>query len=450
MNSRLIFAVILSSITFILIIHSGCKSGTTLVVGDIVGLLSIDEYTSTQYSVSVNPPTGVTYAWAVDPSSAGNFTDGTSSSATFHAGLVDSDLSAKIMVTITSGDQAPILKELTITIRNVEGLLIGDIQGQATVDGNTPVEFSVYATGDTGITYQWSTDPVPGSTFTDPTASSTLFVAAAVNEDTPLNIIVTVTSDNYGPVQRNKLVTNEGIDIPVELDIDVPFLQMQMYSIFDIGIEGDGDLVFCTDSGAQLFSPFGDFKRTMSANAYSGIASANNSSFDTGKGIMATSPISGGIPVPLYDDQFLESGVSYEEEHGDGQFGTYDLLWWNGEPDPYYPDTPVITASTSPFSSCDKIPHPFVYQPSKPEYSFQKVTAPLCIADNDVDWPENSYIDLYNDGRGILAYHRDAPEHPDGQEPGIFVGGEDFVVYYDFDVHQQVQDEATDIYLTAE
>jgi len=43
-----------------------------------------------------------------------------------------------------------------------------------------------------------------------------------------------------------------------------------MGMINDIGIEGDGDIVFATTDGALLFTAYGFLKRTLSGDAFPG------------------------------------------------------------------------------------------------------------------------------------------------------------------------------------
>ncbi len=86
-------------------------------------------------------------------------------------------------------------------------LVVGQIQGPETVAENTSAQYSVSASGDTGITYQWSVDPTSAGNFTIPTSAATTFNAAEVSSDTNATIQVVVNSDHGGPLTRTKRIT---------------------------------------------------------------------------------------------------------------------------------------------------------------------------------------------------------------------------------------------------
>jgi len=224
-----------------------------------------------------------------------------------------------------------------------------------------------------------------------------------------------------------------GPTVPTDPYIPEPFA-FNFGTILDIAIEGDGDIVFSSESGLHLFTPYGTYKRTLSSIPFVGLVTSNYSVLDTGRGIMGVSgEVNDCRPTPSYDDLYVTGGVPHV---------TYDPAWWDGEPDPYYPEICIDIASTSNFASCDMIPHPIAYHPHT-AFAYQKVFAPDCVADSDCPWPIGNVVPY--GGYGILAYHPDAPLPPDYMSM-IFEGGQDFLVYYDFPVYYQEQILAAMVY----
>jgi len=214
---------------------------------------------------------------------------------------------------------------------------------------------------------------------------------------------------------------------PMDPFIPTPFAYNFGGTITDIGIEGDGDIVIAAETGMQLFTPYGVWKKTLTGQVITGIASSNQGNLDTGRGVQAIGPgVANCNPQPYYDDNYVQGGVPHV---------SYDAVWFAGEPDPYYPDICVNIASTSSFASCDCVPHPISYHPVT-NYAYQKVLAPDCIADSDCPWPFTNTVDA--GGYAILAYHPDTPLPPDYMS-FIFEGNVDYLVYYDYPTFMQVQ-----------
>jgi len=92
-------------------------------------------------------------------------------------------------------------------------LTVGSVQGPASVNEGASAQFSVTASGDTGITYQWACNPASAGTLTNAASSTCTFVAATVTIDTAVTISVTVTSDNDGPEVAQLSITVA--DVPV-------------------------------------------------------------------------------------------------------------------------------------------------------------------------------------------------------------------------------------------
>ena len=218
---------------------------------------------------------------------------------------------------------------------------------------------------------------------------------------------------------------------PPDPPITPPFSAQELQQgIFDIGIEGDGDIVFATESGLQLFTPYGVFKRTINPGQFYGLVSSSYSAaFHSGKGIVAIGPANACNPSFYYDDEYVQEGVTPP------RFAHYNNAWWGGVPDPGNPPTnPVDWPSTSEYESCTNIPQGIAHHPFT-NFSYQRVTTETCIGDPDVEWPdppgtnEAVYVD-FGITQGILAYDPTAPLPPTGMD-GFWEGGVDFVVYYD-------------------
>jgi DNA-binding beta-propeller fold protein YncE len=217
-----------------------------------------------------------------------------------------------------------------------------------------------------------------------------------------------------------------GTGEPPNPPIPTPFAERPGL-VLDIGIEGDGDIVFADEAGLQLYTPYGEFKRTMTGGLWLGLATANYGVLDTGRGIMGIGEAAGCNPQPAYDDVYVTGGVPYV---------SYFQPWWEGDPDPYNPQVCVNFASTSSFSSCDCIPAGISYHPVT-AFAYQKVFAPDCIADGDCPWPYTDAIEY--GGYAILAYHPLAPLPP---LDNVWQGSVDFLVYYDYPTYYNMQNAA--------
>lgn len=213
-----------------------------------------------------------------------------------------------------------------------------------------------------------------------------------------------------------------GVDPPIPTPFARPLGQ-----VLDIGIEGDGDIVIADEGGLQLFTPYGEFKRTIAGGAWTGLATSNYGVLDTGRGIMGVGEARNCAPRPAYDDEYVTGGVPHV---------SYNLAWWGGEPDPNNPQVCVDFASTSSFTSCDCIPTGITYHPET-AFAYQKVFAPDCIADTDCEWPLTNSLP-YGDF-AILAYHPLAPLPP---MDNVWQGSVDFLVYYDYPVYFRMQNAA--------
>ncbi len=185
----------------------GCKGGKVPELGDISGPATVDEYGYVEYSVSFVNATGATFLWSCDPADAGKFDKPDLPKTGFTASMVTHDTPVKISVMVDSLQSSPVILSRNITIRDATKLSVGEIEGPDTVDEGTSVTYSIAATDDTGITYQWSAISDDLGMFENPDQPLTQFTAAYLDEDTPVEIQVTVESDNYGRVLKKKQVT---------------------------------------------------------------------------------------------------------------------------------------------------------------------------------------------------------------------------------------------------
>lgn len=428
----------------LVILFSGCTS-SGLIIGSINGPTVIQGGTSVKYSIEASGDTGITWQWAVNPPGAGNFSAPDKAETEFNAsfiGVEDAQM-VKIQVVVTSDDGGPAIKTLDVKIQNepVQDLLnIGEISGPSEVNMGESASFSIDVSGDTGITYEWSVNPIDAGTFDPVNGPSTTFTASNVQSDEEVSIEVVIESDNSTQRVRARALSIRYVGIPIDPDTPEPFISLLYNLVFDAGVEGDGDFVFSTSQGVELYSPFGDFKRLMDVDTCLGLASANKSAFDTGLGIMGISQ-SNGRNIPFYDDPALASGMVYGEPGDSGQFGQYNAGWWGGEPDPNFPDEENLTASSGAFSSGTAMPQGFAYHPNDPVYSMQRVYASMLIADADVDWPVERFMS--SEDYALLMYHRAAGITP--EDDGVFTGGEDFLLYFDYPKHLEIQEEATSL-----
>jgi len=428
--------IFLSAFFILAIVISGCNTGGGLQVGEIEGPTTIGVNETAHYSVTVSNGTGLVYQWAVDPPSAGYFINTSSSTTDFFGVRGPVEDPFIIRVSVSSNEYAPVVKELKARFVVVEGLDISRIIGPRTIRANATSEYRNSATGDTGINYEWSVEPPSAGYFIFKNSQSAKFVSSNVQALTDASIIVTVASDLYGPETETLEVTIEPYNgDPSDIYPPEPFTNVWTSGpIFDIAMEGDGDMVFATYGGLLLYSPYGVLKRVMSNEFYVGLVTSNLGILDTGRGVVGISQQSNGIPDKAYDDAYVEGGVDHV---------TYNVAWWAGEPDPFNPDGEIPEASTAPFSIFTDIPYPVSYHPQT-GHAYQKVFAPLCIADSDVEWPVTNVVDPGIGGAAILAYHKDAPGTPEFLRQ-VFEGGKDFVVYYDYPDYLAMYNEAQNL-----
>ncbi len=190
----------------------GIEGGPRLIVGEISGPRTILETSSADYSITASGDTGITYLWAVDPPDSGVLSPQNADTTNFTASEVDTDTPAVITVVVNSDNDGPIIKSIDITIEDSTSqsnpeLEVGEITGSSSDDEYSSWTYSVAASGDSGITYVWSSDPMDVGNFEDSGVAEPLYTANGVDSDTDVEISVTVNSDNFGPIIRTMTTT---------------------------------------------------------------------------------------------------------------------------------------------------------------------------------------------------------------------------------------------------
>ncbi len=92
------------------------------------------------------------------------------------------------------------------------GLVIGAITGPDAVSGQTTVQYSITAKGDTGFEYQWAIDPAWIGTITQNNTASVMIEFYYVQSDMDVQVSVVIMSDNSGPVIRTRKVVLRNVE----------------------------------------------------------------------------------------------------------------------------------------------------------------------------------------------------------------------------------------------
>jgi hypothetical protein len=152
-----------------------------LSVTEILGPLTVEGGSSVTFGVEVNGDTGVICAWTVDPPDSGTFTHPALRYTNFEASKVASEKKALLRVEIVSDHAGPVVKTREITLvpstgdDNKPSLSVNEITGPAAVKETATALYSVTASGDTGITYEWSVDPPDAGWFDSPNSPCVVF-----------------------------------------------------------------------------------------------------------------------------------------------------------------------------------------------------------------------------------------------------------------------------------
>jgi hypothetical protein len=90
---------------------------------------------------------------------------------------------------------------------NGSQLYVSQINGTPSINERGTANYSVLASGVSGITYFWSAIPESPGAFNPSNASTTAFTAWSVDETTTITVKVIVSASGYDPVTRTKSVT---------------------------------------------------------------------------------------------------------------------------------------------------------------------------------------------------------------------------------------------------
>jgi hypothetical protein len=199
----LIALLTIASIT----LHACSQGGGELVVGNIDGPATIDGCSTVDFSIYAKGDTGKAFLWSCDPPYAGSFDPSNSPHTKFTSAELIKDTRVGIRVVVTTGKSGPAIRIREVTILANCGLRVSEIRGSDSLAEGYPALYSVEASGDTGITAEWSCDPPGAFEFLDRNSLQAKTTPLAVVDATQADLSVTVGSDNADPVVRMKTVT---------------------------------------------------------------------------------------------------------------------------------------------------------------------------------------------------------------------------------------------------
>jgi len=178
------------------------KDSDQLTVSEIMGPSSVGENSSTQYAIEAAGDTGINFQWELIQSALGDITTPKSSECLLNTGPVTQDTDVTLRCRINSDNYPELIKQKTVTIMDVNQLIVSSIDGVTLVPELAFVDYSVEAMGDPGITYLWEVAPLSAGVMANETLATATLGTALVHEDTPAQVKVTVNSEHYGPVVR--------------------------------------------------------------------------------------------------------------------------------------------------------------------------------------------------------------------------------------------------------
>ena len=151
-------------------------------------------------------------------------------------GVSAGDYNVLIAALSAGSASLPLYNYITVHV-NATQLTVGEITGAIGLYEETCANYSIQASGDTGITYHWTCNPPSAGYFTLPNASNTDFCAYAVDLDTQVTLQVSVDSDNSSPVQKSKIVNISNGDQVFSPSNETPaWLAFSAQEIFTSGV----------------------------------------------------------------------------------------------------------------------------------------------------------------------------------------------------------------------
>ena len=159
----------------------------------------------------------ITYSWSHDSALPITISTATARSTTFIAPTVDSDTAVTFVLSVSDGTNADVTDQVTITILDVpvnNPPTVDAGQDQAVSEGDT-VTLNGTASDQDGdqITYSWSHDSALPITISTATARSTTFIAPAVDSDTAVTFVLSVSDGTNADVTDQVTITI--LDVPV-------------------------------------------------------------------------------------------------------------------------------------------------------------------------------------------------------------------------------------------
>lgn len=91
-------------------------------------------------------------------------------------------------------------------------IVVGQIEGPGSISESSSTDYTVSASGDSNITYQWAIDPPTSGNLTNPASESVALSVYGIADDGSVTLTVAVTSDNDGPVVRSLIISIQ--DVP--------------------------------------------------------------------------------------------------------------------------------------------------------------------------------------------------------------------------------------------
>ncbi len=124
-------------------------------------------------------------------------------------------------------------------------LIVSDIQGTAELDENASAQFSVAATGDTGLTYAWLCNPPSAGHFSSQAAPTCTFNAYEVSTATSVEFRVVVQSDNSDPVVKiRSLLIRDVAGMWVGEIIGADEIDENAWAVYNITAGGDSGITY--------------------------------------------------------------------------------------------------------------------------------------------------------------------------------------------------------------
>jgi len=207
--------------TFDIVIENDTTvAGAQLNVSEIIGPSTIPGGSWVSFGIETSGDTGVTCLWTVEPPDVGTITHPDSRYTNFAAFEVQTDTPALIRVTVESDNSPPVTKTQAINIVPGQpaenGLVVSAISGPTTIIECEPAPYVAAASGDTGISYEWSVNPPEAGYFSHPTSPATDFTPEFADQLIvyPFHAVISVSvvSDNHTPVVKTKDVKVVNLD----------------------------------------------------------------------------------------------------------------------------------------------------------------------------------------------------------------------------------------------